>query len=145
MATLAVRAGGGRSGRAAGTAARRRQRWRHRLVVLSFMAPALVSLLLFLGYPPLIANVSNTIGLVPGAISGTIGRRRPNCLRAASIVNWPPASCVDAQLSPPAEVSGGRGLWLTRLLCDAVEVCNAGGCIVTMHAATPSQQPATAA
>ena len=49
------------------------------------------------------------------------------------------------QLSPPAEVSGGRGLWLTRLLCDAVEVCNAGGCIVTMHAATPSQQPATAA
>lgn len=48
------------------------------------------------------------------------------------------------QLSPPPEVSGGRGLWLTRLLCDAVEVCNAGGCIVTMHAATPSQQPARA-
>ena len=32
--------------------------------------------LLFLGFPPLVANVSNTIGLVPGAISGTIGYRR---------------------------------------------------------------------
>ncbi len=32
--------------------------------------------LLFLGYPPLVANVSNTIGLVPGAISGSIGYRR---------------------------------------------------------------------
>ena len=32
--------------------------------------------LLLLGYPPLIANVSNTIGLVPGSLSGTIGYRR---------------------------------------------------------------------
>jgi len=32
--------------------------------------------LLFLGYPPLVANVSNTIGLVPGAISGAVGYRR---------------------------------------------------------------------
>ena len=32
--------------------------------------------LLLLGYPPLVANVTNTIGLVPGAISGTIGYRR---------------------------------------------------------------------
>jgi uncharacterized membrane protein YfcA len=32
--------------------------------------------LLVLGYPPLIANVSNTIGLVPGSISGSIGYRR---------------------------------------------------------------------
>ena len=32
--------------------------------------------LLLLGYPPLIANVSNTIGLVPGAFSGAIGYRR---------------------------------------------------------------------
>ena len=32
--------------------------------------------LLLLGYPPLVANVSNTIGLVPGAISGSIGYRR---------------------------------------------------------------------
>ena len=32
--------------------------------------------LLALGYPPLVANVSNTIGLVPGSLSGSIGYRR---------------------------------------------------------------------
>jgi uncharacterized membrane protein YfcA len=32
--------------------------------------------LLLFGYPPLIANVSNTVGLVPGAASGAIGYRR---------------------------------------------------------------------
>ncbi len=32
--------------------------------------------LLFLGYPPLVANVSNTVGLVPGSLSGSIGYRR---------------------------------------------------------------------
>jgi uncharacterized membrane protein YfcA len=32
--------------------------------------------LLALGYAPVTANVSNTIGLVPGAITGTIGYRR---------------------------------------------------------------------
>jgi hypothetical protein len=28
------------------------------------------------GYPPLVANVSNTVGLVPGVLSGTLGYRR---------------------------------------------------------------------
>jgi anti-sigma regulatory factor (Ser/Thr protein kinase) len=42
------------------------------------------------------------------------------------------------QMPPPAGSLGGRGLWLARLLCDAVEVCDAGGCTVTMHAASPS-------
>jgi uncharacterized membrane protein YfcA len=32
--------------------------------------------LLLLGYSPLVANVSNTVGIVPGSISGTIGYRR---------------------------------------------------------------------
>ncbi|MEA2613639.1 MAG: uncharacterized protein QOI52_1598, partial [Chloroflexota bacterium] len=32
--------------------------------------------LIALGYPPLIANVSNNIGLAPGSISGAIGYRR---------------------------------------------------------------------
>ncbi len=32
--------------------------------------------LIALGYPPVLANVSNNIGLVPGALSGTIGYRR---------------------------------------------------------------------
>src|SRR6476659_5984526 len=32
--------------------------------------------LLAFGYPPLVANVSNTVGLVPGSISGVVGYRR---------------------------------------------------------------------
>jgi uncharacterized protein len=32
--------------------------------------------LLAVGYPPVVANVSNTIGLVPGAVSGAVGYRR---------------------------------------------------------------------
>ena len=32
--------------------------------------------LLALGYPPVVANVSNTVGLVPGAASGAYGYRR---------------------------------------------------------------------
>ncbi|MCJ7712449.1 MAG: sulfite exporter TauE/SafE family protein, partial [Chloroflexi bacterium] len=32
--------------------------------------------LLLLGFPPLVANVSNTVGLVPGSLSGVIGYRR---------------------------------------------------------------------
>ena len=32
--------------------------------------------LLVLGYPPLVANVSNTVGLAPGTFSGAIGYRR---------------------------------------------------------------------
>ncbi len=32
--------------------------------------------LLAVGYPPVVANVSNTIGLVPGSISGALGYRR---------------------------------------------------------------------
>jgi uncharacterized membrane protein YfcA len=32
--------------------------------------------LLLLGYPPIVANVSNTVGLMPGSISGSIGYRR---------------------------------------------------------------------
>jgi hypothetical protein len=29
-------------------------------------------------------------------------------------------------------------MWLTRLVCDAVEVCDAGGCTVTLRAVTPA-------
>ena len=32
--------------------------------------------LLALGYPPLVANVSNTVGLVPGSLTGALGYRR---------------------------------------------------------------------
>jgi uncharacterized membrane protein YfcA len=42
--------------------------------------------LLAFGYPPVVANVSNTIGLVPGSISGTIGYRRELGGQAGRIV-----------------------------------------------------------
>ena len=32
--------------------------------------------LLAIGYPPVLANVSNTVGLVPGSVSGAVGYRR---------------------------------------------------------------------
>jgi uncharacterized membrane protein YfcA len=32
--------------------------------------------LLAVGYPPLVANVSNTVGLVPGSVAGAVGYRR---------------------------------------------------------------------
>jgi uncharacterized membrane protein YfcA len=32
--------------------------------------------LVALGYPPLLANVSNNVGLVPGGVSGVYGYRR---------------------------------------------------------------------
>jgi anti-sigma regulatory factor (Ser/Thr protein kinase) len=42
------------------------------------------------------------------------------------------------QLTPAADAAGGRGLWITRMLCDAVEVRNGSGCTVSMHAVTPA-------
>lgn len=42
------------------------------------------------------------------------------------------------QLAPPADGLGGRGLWMARLLCDAVEIRKGVGCTVALHAAVPS-------
>jgi anti-sigma regulatory factor (Ser/Thr protein kinase) len=41
------------------------------------------------------------------------------------------------QLTPPVSGPGGRGLWMTRQLCDAVEMRNGKGTTVVMHAAVP--------
>jgi anti-sigma regulatory factor (Ser/Thr protein kinase) len=41
------------------------------------------------------------------------------------------------QLTPPPEGIGGRGIWLSRMLCDAVEIRNGVGCTVSLHADTP--------
>jgi anti-sigma regulatory factor (Ser/Thr protein kinase) len=47
------------------------------------------------------------------------------------------------QLTPSVGALGGRGLWLARLLCDAVEVRRAAeGCTVTVHIATANGKPA---
>ena len=44
--------------------------------------------LLALGYPPVVANVSNTIGLVPGGISAVIGYRRELAGQRADCVRF---------------------------------------------------------
>jgi anti-sigma regulatory factor (Ser/Thr protein kinase) len=41
------------------------------------------------------------------------------------------------QLTPPTAGIGGRGIWLARMLCDAVEIRNGIGCTVSIHANTP--------
>jgi len=42
------------------------------------------------------------------------------------------------QLTPAPAGLGGRGLWLTRLLSDAVEIRNGTGCTVAIHATAPA-------
>lgn len=48
--------------------------------------------LVALGYPPLLANVSNNIGLVPGALSGVHGYRRELVGQRPRLVRLVPAS-----------------------------------------------------
>jgi uncharacterized membrane protein YfcA len=50
--------------------------------------PALVAL----GYPPVLANVSNNIGLVPGGVSGVLGYRRELAGQGRRIARLVPAS-----------------------------------------------------
>lgn len=52
--------------------------------------------LVALGYPPLLANVSNNIGLVPGSISGVHGYRRELVGQSARLRRLVPASVVGA-------------------------------------------------
>jgi len=44
---------------------------------------------------------------------------------------------LPGQLTPATDAQSGRGIWLARMLCDAVEVRNGSGCVVSLHAATP--------
>jgi uncharacterized membrane protein YfcA len=50
--------------------------------------------LLLFGYPPLVANVSNNIGLVGGGITGTFGYRGELVGRAAALKQLAPASAL---------------------------------------------------
>jgi uncharacterized protein len=50
--------------------------------------------LLLFGYPPLVANVSNNIGLVGGGITGTFGYRHELAGRAAALKQLLPASAL---------------------------------------------------
>lgn len=52
--------------------------------------------LIALGYPPLLANVSNNIGLVPGSLSGSYGYRRELAGQAGRLRKLLPASMLGA-------------------------------------------------
>jgi uncharacterized membrane protein YfcA len=52
--------------------------------------------LVALGYPPLLANVSNNIGLVPGSLSGVYGYRRELVGQRSRLSKLVPASFVGA-------------------------------------------------
>ena len=52
--------------------------------------------LIALGYPPLLANVSNNIGLVPGSLSGVYGYRRELIGQSARLRRLVPASVIGA-------------------------------------------------
>jgi uncharacterized protein len=58
--------------------------------------------LLAVGYPPVLANVSNTVGLVPGSLSGAIGYRAELTGQAARLVRLGSASLVGAVLGAAA-------------------------------------------
>jgi anti-sigma regulatory factor (Ser/Thr protein kinase) len=47
------------------------------------------------------------------------------------------------QLTPSTVGSGGRGLWLSRLVCDAVEIRSDSGCAVLVYATTTPTVTAT--
>jgi len=53
-------------------------------------------MLLTLGYPPVLANVSNNIGLVPGAISGVYGYRRELVGQRGRVMRLAPLSAIGA-------------------------------------------------
>jgi uncharacterized membrane protein YfcA len=52
--------------------------------------------LIALGYPPLLANVSNNIGLVPGSLSGAYGYRRELAGQTKRLRRLVPASALGA-------------------------------------------------
>jgi uncharacterized protein len=52
--------------------------------------------LLALGVPPVTANVSNTVGLVPGSLSGSIGYRRELAGQRGRLLRLAPASVLGA-------------------------------------------------
>jgi len=52
--------------------------------------------LVALGYPPLLANVSNNVGLVPGGVSGAYGYRRELVGQRARLRRLVPASILGA-------------------------------------------------
>ena len=61
--------------------------------------------LLAVGYPPVLANVSNTVGLVPGSVSGAIGYRAELTGQRRRLVRLGSASVIGAVIGAAALLS----------------------------------------
>jgi uncharacterized membrane protein YfcA len=70
--------------------------------------------LLAFGVPPVTANVSNTVGLVPGTLSGAIGYRSELGGQRPRLVRLGPASLIGAA------IGAGLLLWLPSAAFDAI-------------------------
>lgn len=83
-------------------------------------------LLLAIGYPPVIANVSNTVGLIPGSVSGAFGYRRelegqrPRLLRLSAAGGLGGLSGGLILLAMPEAVFEGVVPFLIALACALV-------------------------
>ena len=71
--------------------------------------------LLALGYPPVLANVSNNVGLVPGNISATVAYRRELVGQRRRLIQLGSASLIGGLIGailllalPAQRVQGGR-------------------------------------
>ncbi len=84
--------------------------------------------LLAVGYPPVLANVSNTVGLVPGSASGAIGYRAELAGQRSRLVRLGTASVLGAVagaaalLTAPAEAFSAVVPVLIALACVLVVV-----------------------
>ncbi len=84
--------------------------------------------LIALGYPPLLANVSNNVGLAPGSMSGVYGYRRELVGQGARLLGLVPASIVGAL------VGATLLLVLPSSLFDKVVIVLIGGALVLVAA-----------
>ncbi|MGW4201918.1 sulfite exporter TauE/SafE family protein [Streptomyces sp. NPDC004726] len=119
--------------------------------------------LVALGYPPVVANVSNTIGLTPGSISGALGCRRELAAQRARLLPLSAAAVLGGLtgglllLSLPAEsfravvpvlvllaaLLMGLQPWLTRLVARRRERARPVGGPVPVKGNTVVRPPRT--
>lgn len=83
--------------------------------------------LLAIGYPPVLANVSNTVGLVPGSVSGVVGYRRELAGQRRRLITLGGASLIGG-------VAGALLLlWLPDTAFDAIVPVLIGlGCVLVV-------------
>ena len=100
--------------------------------------------LLAIGYPPVLANVSNTVGLVPGSLSGVLGYRRELAGQrtAAGPAREPPRLLGGLTGAPAAARAARRGVHGHRAGADRARA--ACWCVVQPWISRADRRPAEA-